>query len=86
VQSTGPSSWRLGMVLETLTRKKNCYKTSYKDEVTKFLRELYSRGGGGGGKVKLSLFLTKHRCMKAYWGMEIQNHAFLTSALDGGEW
>jgi hypothetical protein len=24
--------------------------------------------------------------MKAYWGMEVQNHAFLTSELDGGEW
>jgi hypothetical protein len=23
--------------------------------------------------------------MKAYWGMEAQLHAFLTSALDGGE-
>jgi hypothetical protein len=24
--------------------------------------------------------------MKTYWGMEIYLHAFLTSALDGGEW
>jgi hypothetical protein len=24
--------------------------------------------------------------MNAYWEMEIQLHAFLTSALDGGEW
>jgi hypothetical protein len=23
--------------------------------------------------------------MEAYWGVEIQRHAFLTSALDGGE-
>jgi hypothetical protein len=24
--------------------------------------------------------------MQAYWGVEVQFHAFLTSALDGGEW
>jgi hypothetical protein len=24
--------------------------------------------------------------MKAYWGSGVQLHAFLTSALDGGEW
>jgi len=24
--------------------------------------------------------------MKTYWGIEVQLHAFLTSALDGGEW
>jgi hypothetical protein len=37
-------------------------------------------------KVKLSLCLTKHHAMKTYWGMEVQLHAFLTSALDGSEW
>jgi hypothetical protein len=30
--------------------------------------------------------LTKHHAMKTYWGMEVKLHAFLTSALDGGEW
>jgi hypothetical protein len=24
--------------------------------------------------------------MEAYWGVEVQLHAFMTSALDGGEW
>jgi hypothetical protein len=27
-------------------------------------------------KVKLSLCLTKHNAIKAYWGMEVQLHAF----------
>jgi hypothetical protein len=31
-------------------------------------------------KVKLSLCLTKHHAM-AYWGMDVQLHAFFTSAL-----
>jgi len=34
-------------------------------------------------KVKLSLCLTKHHAMKAYWGSSVCLHAFLTSALDG---
>jgi hypothetical protein len=30
--------------------------------------------------------LTEHHAMKVYWGVKVQRHAFLTSALDGGEW
>jgi len=39
-------------------------------------------------KVKLSLWfsLTDHHAMKVYWGLGIQIHAFLTFALDVGEW
>jgi hypothetical protein len=37
-------------------------------------------------KVKLSPCLAKYHAMKTYWGMEVYLHAFLTSALDGGEW
>jgi hypothetical protein len=36
--------------------------------------------------VKLSLCLTKHYAMKTYWGIEVQHHTFLTSALEGREW
>jgi hypothetical protein len=28
----------------------------------------------------------EYHVLKAYWEVEIQIHAFLTSALDGGEW
>jgi hypothetical protein len=34
----------------------------------------------------LFLCLTKHHTIKKYWGVEVQIHTFLTSALDGGEW
>jgi hypothetical protein len=33
-------------------------------------------------KVKFFLCLTKHHAMKTYWGVEVQLHAFLTSALE----
>jgi hypothetical protein len=37
-------------------------------------------------KIKLSLCLTKYHSIKTYWIMEVRLHAFLISALDGGEW
>jgi hypothetical protein len=40
----------------------------------------------GIGKLVPVLFLTEYYEMRAYWGVEVQFHAFLTSALEGGEW
>jgi hypothetical protein len=37
-------------------------------------------------KVNLSLCLTKHQNMKAYWGVDVYFQKFLTSAIDGGDW
>jgi hypothetical protein len=37
-------------------------------------------------KVKLSVLNTTHYAMKAYGGMDVWTHIFLTTALVGGEW
>jgi hypothetical protein len=35
-------------------------------------------------EANFSLCLTEHNAMKVYWGVELQLHPFLTSALGGG--
>jgi len=37
-------------------------------------------------KVRLSLCLSEHHAIKTHWGVDVWLHAFLTLALDGGEW
>jgi hypothetical protein len=37
-------------------------------------------------KIKMSLCLTKHHAMKTYWGVEVQLHEFLITALNWGAW
>jgi hypothetical protein len=37
-------------------------------------------------KGKFALYLTKRHAMKTYWGVEVQIHALLDSALDEGKW
>jgi len=32
------------------------------------------------------LFSTENHAMKAYWGVEVELHVFLTAALNGSEW
>jgi len=34
----------------------------------------------------MEMYLRKHHTMKTYWRVEVQLHAFLTLALDVGEW
>jgi hypothetical protein len=44
-----------------------------------------SNSKGKKVKVKFSLCSTEHQTMKTYRGVEVQLHAFLISALDGGK-
>jgi hypothetical protein len=36
-------------------------------------------------KVKLSVCVIKHNAMNMYWGVKVQLHTFLPSALNGGQ-
>jgi hypothetical protein len=47
---------------------------------------IHEASSGSVSRVKLSLCLTKHHTMTTYMRMEVQLHAFLTSALGGGEY
>jgi hypothetical protein len=52
-------------------------------------RERRSETGGRDSikeKIKIYLFLTKHHSVDTYREVEIQFHAFLTSALHGDQW
>jgi hypothetical protein len=54
--------------------------------VKSVLRAVRPLSPGRIKKVKLSLSLIKHYAMKAYGGVDVYIHIFLTSALAGGEW
>jgi hypothetical protein len=58
---------------------------SYYENVIKFLR-LASLKKKKKLVVKLSVCLIKHHAMKIYVRVEVEPHAFLTSALDRDEW
>jgi hypothetical protein len=56
---------------------------------TENTEEKENKGLGAEGKVEVkvkSLNLPKYHTMKTYGGVEVQVHASLTSALNGGEW
>jgi hypothetical protein len=36
--------------------------------------------------IRLGASLIKHYAMKTYWGVDVEVHVFLTSALAGDEW
>jgi hypothetical protein len=63
--------------------------SSYGSKYTKKDPSLYFSGkahyGKGNGKAVPAL-LTKPHAAKAYGGVELQLHVFLTSALGGSEW
>jgi hypothetical protein len=62
------------------------FRSKFQNTGFRSLSETLHKVVKGKGKVKLSLCLIKHYAMKAYEGVDVQIHIFLTSALDGGEW
>jgi hypothetical protein len=57
-----------------------------KQSASRHFVPLYVDLTGKGSKSEVAFYSTKHHAMKLYGGVEVQHHAFLTSALGGNEW
>jgi hypothetical protein len=63
----------------------NFVRTSYLTQARYMTSPSHFPSNNMWWKGKLSLSLIKHKATKTYEGTEVQIHAFLTSAVDGGE-